>query len=137
MLGAACGQVLDRCDNVRRPMSQKCKTPATRHRNIRPLFTAAQIGTRRQRRTRPTPGSAMNADFERIAAVWQRDRITRPSATHDTPVRPRRRPLRRWWQRLWMDERTAYLSEATSHADLESRIRTWDAADRRGRVPLV
>jgi hypothetical protein len=30
-----------------------------------------------------------------------------------------------WWQDLWMDTRTAYLSQATDHADLEHRMRAW------------
>lgn len=44
--------------------------------------------------------------------------------------------LRGWWQRLWMDERGAYLSQATSHADLERRLQAWNDADRRRRMPL-
>jgi hypothetical protein len=44
--------------------------------------------------------------------------------------------LRGGWQRLWMDERGAYLSQATSHADLERRLQAWNDADRRRRMPL-
>jgi hypothetical protein len=56
------------------------------------------------------------------------------------PARARRRSvstaLRSWWQRLWMDERTVYLSQAKSHADLERRLQAWNDADRRRRMPL-
>lgn len=34
--------------------------------------------------------------------------------------------LRRWWQGLWVDEMTAYLSRAENHVDLEYRIRRWN-----------
>jgi hypothetical protein len=44
--------------------------------------------------------------------------------------------LRGWWQRQWADEMTAYLSQATSHVDLELRLRAWHDADRRRRMPL-
>lgn len=48
------------------------------------------------------------------------------------------RAFQRWWRRLWLDERTVYLSEATSHADLEHRIRAWeDDAQRRALLPFV
>jgi hypothetical protein len=77
-------------------------------------------------------GSAVNADLKPIAA---------PAATHQPvaswPARLRR-ALQRWWQDLWLDEMAAYLSEATSHVDLEYRIRIWnEAAERRGRLPFV
>lgn len=45
--------------------------------------------------------------------------------------------LRRWWIRLWMDEKTAYLSEANSYADLERRIRAWNNTGHRGRLPFL
>jgi hypothetical protein len=38
--------------------------------------------------------------------------------------------IARWWRRRWMDDMTAYLSQAESHADLEHRIREWN--DRAG-----
>jgi hypothetical protein len=58
-----------------------------------------------------------------------------------TSLRPARgrlaTALRRWWERLCMDERTAYLSMAEDLADLERRIRRWDEPDRhRIRFPL-
>ena len=84
----------------------------------------------------------MNPDFRLIAATLQRDGVAHPAAPR-VPVRPRpwpaqlRRAVQRWWQRLWMDEMTAYLSEATSHVDLEYRIRAWNDADRCRRMPIV
>jgi hypothetical protein len=45
--------------------------------------------------------------------------------------------LRQWWQRLWMDDMTAYLSRAESAVDLEYRIRNWYEHERRGRMPLL
>lgn len=37
-----------------------------------------------------------------------------------------RRALRTWWQGLWVDEMTAYLSQAADHTELEYRIRLWN-----------
>lgn len=87
----------------------------------------------------------MNTDFDLIAAVFQRKSVTSRVAPRSAPVRLRAhlrstrllRALQRWWQRLWMDERTAYLSEATSHVDLEYRIRAWDDKQRHLRLPFV
>lgn len=45
--------------------------------------------------------------------------------------------LLRWWERLWMDERTAYFSHAEDAVDLEYRIRLWNEDDGRGRTPLL
>jgi len=68
---------------------------------------------------------------------------TSTSQTLETPASPRR-PLilrctgavRGWWRRLWMDDRDEYLSRATDCADLERRMRAWDEAERRYRMPL-
>ena len=40
------------------------------------------------------------------------------------------------WRRRWQYPRAAYLSIASSHDDLERRIRAWDAADRCRRMPV-
>lgn len=45
--------------------------------------------------------------------------------------------LRQWWDRQWMDDRTAYLSHAEDAVDLEYRIRRWNDHDRRGRMPFI
>jgi hypothetical protein len=44
--------------------------------------------------------------------------------------------VQQWWRQLWMDEMTVYLSQATSHVDLEHRIRAWNDFDRKGLPPL-
>lgn len=54
-----------------------------------------------------------------------------------TPLKRLRASLRRWWQRLWMDDLTSYLSHAESAVDLEYRIRRWNEQDRGGRMPLL
>ena len=51
-------------------------------------------------------------------------------------ARSARAALRGWWQRLGMDERAAYLSQATSHADLEYRLRSWNSVEPRRRMPF-
>jgi hypothetical protein len=45
--------------------------------------------------------------------------------------------LRKWWQHLWMDDMTSYLSHAESAVELEYRIRHWNEHDRRGGMPLL
>ncbi len=105
---------------------------------------------------RPYPARAMSASPEsRSATDFASDQ--QRSAKHVNlnshaavpqygvapPAAPRRaamrllRALQRWWQHLWIDEMTAYFSEAANHVDLEYRMRAWnDDAQRRGRVPL-
>lgn len=71
--------------------------------------------------------------------------ILRPhrARSHAAPAAPiAQRPslrsrLRRWWQNLWMDDLTSYLSQAESAVDFEYRIRNWNEHDRRGRMPLL
>jgi len=58
------------------------------------------------------------------------DALLLPSCTpREAPTRISRlrHAARRWWQRLTMDEREAYLSNATDFADLERRLRKWDS----------
>jgi hypothetical protein len=82
----------------------------------------------------------MKADLE-IDANWRPQGDT---PMHHTPPALRRcgfrrrlgAALQRGWQRLWMDERTLYLSRATGHADLERRLKTWETHRRQVmRVP--
>ena len=78
----------------------------------------------------------MRVNLESIAVVPQRDGVD-PSAPRSAATRLLR-ALQRWWQRLWIDKMTPYLSEATAHVDLEYRMRAWnDDAQRRGGVPFV
>ena len=99
-----------------------------------------------QRRNEPqTPGNPSALWFWAIdndaatnpAVAHVVDRRAIPAAT--APVTPSvaahiRAALRRWWERLWMDEMTAYLSKAADEADLGYRIRLWDQGERNGRV---
>ena len=48
-----------------------------------------------------------------------------PSAA-PTPIGRLRRALARLWQHLTLDEREAYLANATDCVDLERRLRVWD-----------
>jgi hypothetical protein len=64
---------------------------------------------------------------------------TRSGAARVAPTAPAPRlsaSLRNWWQRLWMDDMTAYLSQAENAVDLEYRIRNWNEHERRDRMPL-
>lgn len=144
MFGIACGRVLNRCNNARRPMSQKCKTPRLPAPSIR--LRPTRLIREAQSAPRLTdPRAAMKANLKFIATVPQCDGVAPSAASRSVELRLRahpwpmrlRRALQRWWQRLWMDEMTAYFSEATSHADLEHRIRAWDDNQRRGHVPFV
>lgn len=58
-------------------------------------------------------------------------------ARSDTERASLRARLRQWWQNLWMDDLTSYLSHAESAVDLEYRLRNWNEQDRRGRTPLL
>jgi hypothetical protein len=82
----------------------------------------------------------VNTHVDRIQALIVVRPARRDEPRFAEPAQARLRSastaLRHWWQRLWMDERTAYLSQATSHADLEYRLRAWNDADRRRRMPL-
>lgn len=53
-----------------------------------------------------------------------------PAALRSPWLRRARQAIARWWRRRWMDDMTAYLSQAESHTDLEYRIRQWN--DRAG-----
>ena len=66
----------------------------------------------------------------------QRSRTAAPAAPAVPTASRLGAALRAWWQRLWMDEMTRYLSQAESAVDLEYRIRNWNEHDRRGRMPL-
>ena len=73
----------------------------------------------------------------KIDPAWttpQRVRLARPLllvAVDRTTVMARRiaAALRSAWQDLTPDPRGAYLSQAENHADLERRLRAWDAYD--------
>jgi hypothetical protein len=87
----------------------------------------------------------METTLEINAAESPCEGVATSTTTGRAAVQPRAQPwptrlrnaLHRWWQHLWMDEMTAYFAEATSHVDLEYRIRTWNRAQRRGRVPFI
>lgn len=55
-----------------------------------------------------------------------------PAPPHTGWLQRAGRALARWWRRRWMDDMTAYLSQAENHVDLEYRIREWN--DRAGRA---
>jgi hypothetical protein len=44
---------------------------------------------------------------------------------------------RRWWQGLWADDLTRFLSQATDHVDLDRLVRRWNEVERRDRTPLL
>lgn len=78
----------------------------------------------------------MNADPGTANASGWLD-LRCPERTDDGPAPAQggraarlRAALRDTWSRFWMDDRTHYLSQAISHADLERRMRAWDALDR-------
>jgi len=81
----------------------------------------------------------MQSNLEFMTANLQRD-SAEPSAAARRARQwsaTLRSALREWWQRNRMDDMTAYLSEATSHVDLEHRMRAWNEAERRWRMPFV
>ena len=45
--------------------------------------------------------------------------------------------LQRWWQNLWTEDLSSYLSHAESTVDLQYRIRRWNEHECRGRMPLL
>jgi hypothetical protein len=65
------------------------------------------------------------------AAAPQRIRLSRPLSAFTVEraaaiAQRLRNALRTLWRYAAFDERTAYLSQATDHADLERRLRAWD-----------
>ena len=85
----------------------------------------------------------MTTRVEQHAAFLAKRRASHSEVSRAAPTptpavsRGIRAALRGWWLRRGMDERTVYLSQATSHDDLERRMRAWCDADRRRRMPLV
>jgi hypothetical protein len=72
---------------------------------------------------------AMNSGFGTDLELIQQAHALRSAVIRKGAQRIRAAVLR-WWQNLWLDERAAYLSQATSHVELERRVRLWDGTGR-------
>lgn len=42
-----------------------------------------------------------------------------------------------WWDRVWMDDLSAWLAEAKDPTEIDYRLRAWNEHERRGRPPLL